>query len=186
MTTINHKTSNRLSSCSLFLIGFMGTGKSTIAAELAKHLGLEVLEMDETIEKQEGMSIPDIFSTYGEAYFRKLETDLLKETGNIGNRIVSCGGGAAARAENVAEMKKSGVILLLTAAPETILTRIEDNDDRPLLRGRKNTADIAALIASRKPAYDAAADYTISTDNKSVADITQEILNLLSKEGIFA
>lgn len=168
----------------LFLIGFMGTGKSTIAAELSKLLFRDVLEMDETIEKREGMSIPGIFSTYGEPYFRELETSLLKEIGESGNYIISCGGGVAMRKENVEEMRKSGRIILLTAKPETILLRVLDDESRPLLKGHKNTNDIAALIHSRRPAYEAAADYVVATDDKAVEEITEEILNILEKEGI--
>ena len=94
--------------------------------------------MDEEIEKREGMSIPAIFSEHGEAYFRQLETDLLKETSALGGFLVSCGGGAAMREENVREMKKSGIIVLLTALPETILERVADDENRPLLKGLKN------------------------------------------------
>ena len=146
MTAANTKTQAESFTGNLFLIGFMGSGKSTIAAELSRILHRPVLEMDEEIEKREGMSIPAIFSEHGEAYFRQLETDLLKETSALGGFLVSCGGGAAMREENVREMKKSGIIVLLTALPETILERVADDENRPLLKGRKNTADIEALI----------------------------------------
>ena len=168
------------------LIGFMGSGKSTIAAELSRMLHRPVLEMDEEIEKREGMSIPAIFSEHGEAYFRQLETDLLKETSALGGFLVSCGGGAAMREENVREMKKSGIIVLLTALPETILERVADDENRPLLKGRKNTADIEALIEKRRPAYEAAANYQVATDQKTSAEIAGEILGILEKEGMIS
>ena len=104
MTTANTKTQAESFTGNLFLIGFMGSGKSTIAAELSRMLHRPVLEMDEEIEKREGMSIPAIFSEHGEAYFRQLETDLLKETSALGGFLVSCGGGAAMREENVREI----------------------------------------------------------------------------------
>ena len=84
------------------------------------------------------MSIPDIFATYGEEYFRDLETSLLVELQDRKNVIISCGGGTALRENNVAEMKKNGRVVLLTASPETIYERVKDSDDRPVLKGRKN------------------------------------------------
>ena len=178
MTTANTKTQAESFTGNLFLIGFMGSGKSTIAAELSRMLHRPVLEMDEEIEKREGMSIPAIFSEHGEAYFRQIETDLLKETSALG--------GAAMREENVREMKKSGIIVLLTALPETILERVADDENRPLLKGRKNTADIEALIEKRRPAYEAAANYRVATDQKTSAEIAEEILEILEKEGMIS
>lgn len=169
----------------LFLIGFMGTGKSTVAAELNRLLLRPVLEMDAEIERQQGMSIPEIFSRYGEAWFRDLETRLLVEVQKGQKRIISCGGGVAMRKKNVCEMKKSGVVILLTALPETILARVQDDNNRPLLKNRKNTADIAALMASRNAAYTDAADLTIATDGKTAAQIAQEILKNLPIETTF-
>lgn len=160
----------------LFLIGFMGTGKSTIASELSRMLDRPVLEMDAQIVKQEGMSIPDIFSNRGEPYFRELETNLLIGMQNASPQIVSCGGGVAMRKNNVAEMKKSGVIILLTASPETILKRVKHDNNRPLLQGRKTVDDIAALMETRHAAYSDAADLTIQTDNKHAKAIAEEIL----------
>ena len=186
MTTANTKTQAESFTGNLFLIGFMGSGKSTIAAELSRMLHRPVLEMDEEIEKREGMSIPAIFSEHGEAYLRQLETDLLKETSALGGFLVSCGGGAAMREENVRVMKKSGIIVLLTALPETILERVADDENRPLLKGRKNTADIEALIEKRRPAYEAAANYQVATDQKTSAEIAGEILGILEKEGMIS
>ena len=90
--------------------------------------------MDQLIAEREGMSISDIFETYGEEYFRNMETNLLIEMQEKKNVIISCGGGVAMRERNVAEMKKNGRVVLLTAHPQTILDRVKDSDDRPLLR----------------------------------------------------
>lgn len=166
----------------IFLIGFMGCGKSTIAAELSKSLNRPVLEMDEEIEHREGMSIPEIFSTHGEAYFRHAETVLLKEVSRQGGFLVSCGGGVVMRPENVTEMKKNGIVILLTALPETILSRVADDENRPLLKGRKNVSAISELILQRKPAYEAAANYTVPTDQQSAAQIAANIMAILEKE----
>lgn len=172
--------------CNLFLIGFMGAGKSTVAAELSRLTKRSVLEMDETIAKRQGMSIPEIFAAHGESYFRELETGLLIEVQHTRNFIVSCGGGAAMRPQNVAEMKKSGVVILLTASPETILRRVQSDNNRPLLQGCKTAADISALMEGRKTAYENAADMTITTDGKSANAIAREILAALEETSPFA
>lgn len=169
----------------LFLIGFMGTGKSTVAAKLGAILNRTILEMDETIEREQNMSISDIFSQYGEPVFRDLETQLLIRTQKRQDLVVSCGGGVALRSKNVAEMKKNGVIILLTATPETILQRVQKNDSRPLLRERKTVEGIAQLMDARKVAYQAAADITVATDNKSASEIAKEILALLKDKNLF-
>ena len=159
----------------LVLIGFMGTGKSTVAASLSRRYHMEIIEMDEVLARQEGMSIPDIFQVHGEPYFRKLETELLRNLQNCQNKIISCGGGAALREENVKEMKKNGKVVLLTASPKTILSRTS----RPLLKDRKTPESIASLMEQRQAKYLAAADFVISTDNKSVAEICKEIAEKL-------
>ncbi len=167
----------------IFLIGFMGTGKSTISAALGRMLSMEVIEMDELIAKRQGMSISQIFETHGEEYFRELETGLLVELQDRPNVIVSCGGGTPMRACNVAEMRKSGEIVLLTAAPETILDRVKDSHDRPLIEHNKTVEFISELLGKRRAKYEAAADLKIETDHKQVTDICHEIVGkLLSGE----
>lgn len=163
----------------LVLIGFMGTGKSTVAAYLSRQYDMEIVEMDELLARQEGMSIPEIFQLHGEPYFRSLETKLLKNLQNCQNKIISCGGGAALREENVKEMKKNGKVILLTASPETILERVKKDTSRPLLKDRKTPEGIASLMAQRQENYLAAADFVISTDHKSVAKICEEIAEKL-------
>lgn len=161
----------------IFLIGFMGSGKSTVASALANGYGMEVIEMDELIVQREGMSIPDIFEKKGEEYFRSAETNLLIEIQAQESKVVSCGGGVVLREQNVEEMKKSGRIVLLTAKPETILERVKDDDNRPLLRGNKNVEFIRNMMEKRRPKYEAAADVIIETDGKSAEEICKEILN---------
>lgn len=167
----------------IFLIGYMGTGKSTVAAYMAKQYGMEVMEMDQMIVEQEGMSISDIFAKHGENYFRDVETKLLVEIQTQDNKVVSCGGGVVLREQNVEEMRKGGHIVLLSAKAETILERVKDDNSRPLLQGNKNIAFINDMLEQRRPKYESAADVVIQTDGKQVADICNEISEQITKMG---
>ena len=147
----------------IFLIGFMGSGKSTIAKQLKKELDMELVEMDQRIVDEQGMSINDIFAQKGE-----------EEAS-----IISCGGGVVIRPQNVENMKKSGKIVFLTASPETILERVKGGTDRPLLNGNMNVPYIKEMMDKRRDFYEGAADIKISTDNKSVKEISAEIIEAL-------
>ena len=175
------RNSKRIQARKLFdynivLIGFMGAGKSTISDFLKTVFAMEVVEMDQIIAEREGMSISDIFETYGEEYFRNLETELLIEMQSKTNVVISCGGGVPMRERNVVEMKKNGRVVLLTAKPETILSRVKDNHDRPLLEGNKNVDFIAGLMEKRREKYQAAADIVIETDGKDKLEICEELV----------
>ncbi|WP_286153528.1 shikimate kinase [Sporofaciens musculi] len=178
------KNSKRIQARKLFdynivLIGFMGAGKSTISDYLSAMFAMKIVEMDQVIAEREQMSIPDIFSTYGEEYFRDLETGLLMEMQSHKNTIISCGGGAALRERNVVEMKKNGRVVLLTASPKTVYDRVKDSDDRPVLRGRKSIKGISELMEQRREKYEAAADIIINTDNKTVLKVCEELVQRL-------
>lgn len=170
------KRMERLFDYNIVLIGFMGAGKSTVADYLKKTYGMEIVEMDQVIAKRQGMSISDIFKKYGEEYFRDLETNLLIELQTRKNIVISCGGGVPMRERNVVEMKKNGRVVLLTAKPETILKRVRNNHDRPLLEGKKNVEDIAALMEARREKYEAAADLILETDGKNRQEICEELV----------
>ena len=171
--------SRNLFNYNIFLIGFMGAGKSTISDYLKNALAMDVVEMDQCIVERQGMSISDIFETYGEEYFRELETNLLIEMQSQSNVVVSCGGGVPMRERNVVEMKKNGRVVLLTAKPETILERVKDNHDRPLLENNKTVPFIADLMETRRAKYEAAADIVIQTDGKSELEICEELIHRL-------
>ena len=178
------RNSKRIQARKLFdynivLIGFMGAGKSTISDYLSTMFDMDIVEMDQVIAEREEMSIPDIFATYGEEYFRDLETNLLIEMQEKKNVIISCGGGVAMRERNVAEMKKNGRVVLLTAHPQTILDRVKDSDDRPLLNGHKNVEYIEQLMEARREKYEAAADIVVDTDNKTVLQICEDLIQKL-------
>lgn len=165
----------------IVLIGFMGAGKSTVSEYLSTLFAMDIVEMDQVIAEQEGMSIPDIFATYGEEYFRDLETQLLINMQKEKNVVISCGGGVALRERNVIEMKKNGRVVLLTASPEVVYERVKDSEDRPLLAGRGNVKGIAELMEQRREKYEAAADIVINTDNKTVLQICEELVQRLSE-----
>ena len=176
------RNSKRIQARKLFdynivLIGFMGAGKSTISDFLKTVFAMDVVEMDQIIAEREGMSISDIFETYGEEYFRNLETELLIEMQSRKNVVISCGGGVPMRERNVVEMKKNGRVVLLTAKPETILNRVKDNHDRPLLEGNKNVDFIAELMEKSREKYEAASDIVIETDGKDKLEICEELVH---------
>ena len=160
----------------LMLIGFMGTGKSTIAAKLKEALKVEQIEMDALIAEEAGMSIPDIFEKFGESHFRDMETEMLRKFKEKKPVVVSCGGGAVLRDENIEIMKGQGKIILLTATPETIYERVKDSNDRPVLNGNMNVAYISELMEKRRARYEMAADIVIITDGKDADEICNEIL----------
>ena len=164
----------------ILLIGFMGTGKSTISRRLHKLLKMREVDTDAIIVEREGMSISDIFAEKGEEAFRNMETDLLRELKKERNLIISCGGGMALRDENAAIMKEAGTVVWLTAKPETILKRVEHDDRRPLLRGNKNVPFIENLLNQRYPKYKAAADLEVKTDDRSIQSICEEIIKKIS------
>ncbi|MFV0466786.1 MAG: shikimate kinase [Lachnospiraceae bacterium] len=160
----------------IYLIGFMGAGKSSVASELERRLMLDTIEMDQIIVEQTNMSISDIFSKHGEEHFRALETNLLIQLQQVKHKIVSCGGGVPMRDVNTEQMKKNGRIVLLKASPETIYERVKDCKDRPILNDNMNVEFIASLMEKRRERYEHVADLTVSTDGKSVGQICQEII----------
>ena len=169
----------KLFNYNIVLIGFMGAGKSTISDFLKNVFAMDVVEMDQIIAQRQGMSISDIFETYGEQYFRDLETNLLIEMQSRSNVVISCGGGTPMRECNVVEMKKNGRVVLLTAKPETILDRVKNNHDRPLIENNKTVPFIADLMEKRRAKYEAAADIIIETDGKNELEICEELVHRL-------
>lgn len=167
------------SDSSIYLIGYMGTGKSTVGALLSQKLNATLVEMDQVIAKQQDMEISDIFDEYGENYFRRLETGLLQELDGKKNLVVSTGGGVVLREENIALMRKNGCVVYLTAKPEVIYERVKDCKDRPLLNENMSVEYIEEMLRDRKEYYRSAAHIKVSTNNKSVEEIVEEICEKL-------
>jgi len=164
----------------VILTGFMGTGKSTVGRLLAEQLNYSFRDLDSLIVEKEGTSINTIFADRGESYFREVESSVLKSVSQESSLIVSTGGGAVIRQENRCLMHKSGVVVNLTATPETILQRLHSDAERPLLRDSKSLAQIQILLSERESYY-AEADIRIDTDGKNVEDVAREILNFLER-----
>ena len=163
----------------IFLIGFMGAGKSTVARELKKQLEMNYVEMDQLIVEQRGMAITDIFEEYGETYFRNLESNVLIELQKRKQTIVSCGGGIVVREDNKDHMKKNGRVVFLTATPNTVYERVKNSTERPILNNNMNVEFISQLLEKRRTLYEEAADITVATDGKSVSEICDEIVSEL-------
>ena len=163
----------------IYLVGFMGVGKSAVSRALAKQLGVPCVDTDAEIERRQGRKISEIFAAQGEEAFRDMETAFLKELAESGGVVVSCGGGLTLRQENRELMKKSGKTVWLTATPETVYTRVRHSTNRPLLNGKMNPEAIGELMEERRGRYEAAAEEKIATDGRAVEDIALDIQRIL-------
>lgn len=184
------KISRKLQSRKLFpynivLIGFMGTGKTTVGKDLSQKLSMDYIDTDALIQERMGISINEIFEKYGEDFFRKIEKNIIDEISATKNTIILCGGGVVLNQENIPKLRENGKTILLKAQPITIYHRVKEDHSRPLLKGRMSLETIEKLLKEREEAYATSADLTIETDGKMVEEITSEIitkLNALAKE----
>ncbi len=161
------------------LIGFMGTGKSSVSHALCKKLDMSEIDMDEIIVKEQGLAISAIFEKYGEEYFREAEAQLLQRLAEGQDCVISCGGGTVTREKNVCLLREFAYIVLLTASPQTVYSRVKNSTARPVLNGNMTVEYIEALMQKRETAYKKAADITVSTDGKSIKQICSEIIEEL-------
>lgn len=159
----------------IVLTGFMGTGKTEVGRELSHILGWKVIDVDEEIVKAKKMSINEIFGKFGEQVFRNIETEMIGKVSQNRNVIISTGGGAVLRQENMEILRRNGVVICLWAEPETILRRTSSSSERPLLQVEDPLARIRELLEYRRPFYEKA-DIMIDTEGKSPFNIAEEIL----------
>ena len=167
---------------SIALIGFMGTGKTVVGKILAEKLGKNFIEMDAVIEKNAGMSIPEIFQQNGEIGFRQLEIEATGEVAGEKNAVIACGGGVVLNKINIDRLRKECIIVRLQASPQAIIERTsDDTDERPLLAVPDRARQIKELMELREPFYMQSADITIDTTGASVGAVAGEIMKKLKE-----
>jgi shikimate kinase len=159
------------------LIGYRGTGKSTVGKLVAACLDRVLVSTDAEIVKLVGQSIPKIVEQHGWEYFRDLESKVCQELAGRKGLVIDTGGGAILRSHNVEVLKETGRLFWLTASVNTITERIGQDSQRPSLTGVKSFVDeIQDVLRERTPKYQAAADYIIETDGKSATQVADEVL----------
>jgi shikimate kinase len=162
----------------IYLVGFMGTGKSSVARELAKRRKWQFLDLDELIQLKEKRTVSDIFAKDGESYFRRVEKRVLKEVSSQKKFIVACGGGVVIDPENIRVMKETGLVICLAAAPEIILKRTSGYMHRPLLNVVSPKKQVEFLLKLRAPYY-AQAHKTIDTSKISIKEVVDRVLKFI-------
>ena len=167
----------------LILCGMMGAGKTTIGIKIAELTGRRWYDTDGLIVDKHG-KIADIFEYYGEAHFRKLETEIVKELAKKDNLIISTGGGLVLKSENNTVLQENGKIVFLRATLETLAHRLKVDGERPLLQtSTENIRDrLARLMKERTPVYEHVADYIVDVDGKTPEKLAQEIVALTGCE----
>ena len=163
----------------IILIGFMGSGKSSVGRYMEESEGFALIDTDEYIEKQQNDSINNIFANKGEEYFRNLEMECIKEliALNTDMTVISVGGGLPMRGENQKLLKELGKIVYLRATVDTLVSRLTDDTTRPLLKGGNLRQKITELFEKREATYEGIADIVIDTDNYS----PKEIYNIIKE-----
>ena len=162
----------------IVLCGMMGVGKSSVGIQIARKTGRRWYDTDIVISDRHG-SISDIFEYYGEAHFRALETEVVRELSDRDDPVISTGGGLVLKSENNELLKKNGRIFFMRASFETLLTRVRADETRPLLKDNGRIADkLRELLFERTPIYEAVADRIVDTDGRTVEEIADEIVAL--------
>lgn len=159
----------------LYLVGFMGVGKSAIGRRVARELGYRFIDSDHVIEKQAGKGIPAIFAEYGEGHFRDLERAFIENGHPDSGCVVSCGGGLVIQEGMKELLREKGVVICLFASVESIIERTARNKKRPLLNVPDPAAKIRALLKEREPIYMAAGS-CITTDGRSIPDVVRHMV----------
>jgi shikimate kinase len=159
----------------IVLTGFMGAGKTAVGRELSHLLGWKIIDVDEEIVKAQGMTINELFGKFGEAGFRDIETEMIRKVSRNRNVIISTGGGAVLRQENMDILREHGTIVCLWASADTVFKRTNSNSERPLLRVENPRRRIEELLEYRRPFYEKA-DMVLDTEEKTPLHIAEEIL----------
>ncbi|MDP3041293.1 MAG: shikimate kinase [Candidatus Omnitrophota bacterium] len=161
----------------IYLVGFMGTGKTSVGRQLAVQKKWNFIDLDELIELKQQRRIVDIFAQDGEAYFRKIEKKFLKEVSTQKKFVVACGGGVVLDPDNIKLMKKTGILICLCATCEAILKRVSVSTHRPILNVAKPRERVELLLKMRAPYY-AQADCTVDTSKLTIKQVAQKIIKV--------
>jgi shikimate kinase len=167
----------------IVLTGFMGTGKSAAGKVLASKIPMLYVSVDETIESREQKTVSEIFRTRGEAYFRAVEKEVIKDLSRLSGRIIDCGGGAVLDAENVDNLRVSGQVFCLWADPGEILKRVSSSSHRPILEVNDPLERIKELLEKRRDCY-LKADFHIDTTSMTSCEVADEIRRMAGDDGI--
>ncbi|MCK4564807.1 MAG: shikimate kinase [Verrucomicrobia bacterium] len=166
-----------MSKQNIVLVGFMGTGKTTVGRLLSEQTGMPLVDMDALIEERAGKTINEIFAEDGEPHFRKLEREMVQELASQNSQVISTGGGIVLNPDNIADFEKTGLVVCLLADAETVLDRVRHDSTRPLLVGDKETR-ITELLETRKPLYEAITHSIDTSGRPSPIPTAQEIIRL--------
>lgn len=166
----------------VFLVGFMGSGKTRTGKELAERLAWEWIDLDDQIVETAGKSIPQIFSGEGEEHFRQLERRCLQKVLSRENLVVSCGGGIVTQPESLNLLLEQPRVICLRISPETVFRRVGNDPRRPLLQGADSMGIIRSLMREREPCY-SRFPHQIDVDKRNASEVVDEIVGLLELEG---
>jgi len=164
----------------IVLVGFMGTGKTSVGKRLSTNLRMRYIDTDNVIERDSQRQISDIFEEDGEDVFRQLESEAVNRVSKLYNYVISTGGGVVLKEENVVKLKENGVVFCLSATPEEIYNRVGHQTHRPLLQTPDALETIRTMLADRAPYY-AQADYTVETTGKTFGEVMTHITNTFFK-----
>ena len=164
----------------IVLIGFMGSGKTAVGRQLGERLGMPFKDTDSLIEERLGQKINAIFADKGEAFFRDMESQIIDELTAKDNQVLSCGGGAILRNENVNYLRQNGTLIYLKAPFAVLYNRIKSSSNRPLLTANEPEKTARMLWEARQKVYESAADLSLDTSKKSIEQIVKEIEKLVS------
>lgn len=161
----------------LVLIGFMGSGKTSAGREISRRMGAEFLDLDDRIEHHAGMRVREIFATRGEAAFREMEREAIREAVSVAGRVIATGGGAFQNEENRRLLKRYAPVVFLEVTPGEVASRLSEDRTRPLLPGRgiMEEREIVNMMDTRRPAYEQA-DLTVRTDGCTVSQVADQVL----------
>lgn len=167
----------------IVLVGFKGTGKTTVGRQLAERLGYTFVDLDAALEAQSGVPIPQLFTERGEAEFRALEAQMVERVARQKRCVIATGGGTVVDPQNLRALKDSGVVVALTADLDTLVARLSTEAGRPILRGGDVRTRVEQLLSERRDTY-AQADVTVDTTGRTIDETVDCVLHAV-KAGPF-